>query len=315
MANFPARLLRNWDILERPSVRAPSSGAMNETWLLEWPGQRCVLRRHRRLVRDEVEFEHRVLAHAGSGGIPCPAIIPARGGAALVEDDARFYSLYSWAPGSQIFRGHLDPQHARSMGSMLGRIHKVLADLPGGPQAHDRESPLDETLGRIEELNRIAHDCADRARVGWAIDELTARARWLADHKPGPPAKTTAASQVIHGDYQESNLFFEAGEVSCVIDWDKARREVPSREVVRAMDYALGMEPLLCRQFLSGYRSVATITPGQLEEAAGWFSYQDAHDLWVVEQFLLHDNDRVEGLADHKPFVPFLPRWTAAELT
>ena len=316
VSDFPSQVLENWDIPEHHSARVPQLGAMNETWLLEWPGERAVLRRHRRSVRAEVEFEHRVLAHARSGGVPCPAVIPTGRGGSLVEDDGRFYSLYTWAPGSQVPRGQLDAEHAQSMGTMLALTHLVLADMVGGPEAHDPIVPLEQTLGRIEELIRVAQARPDRSRPGWAIDDLNARSRWLTATRPSPPLQTTAASQVIHGDYQDANLFFEAGQVSCVIDWDKARREVLAREIVRAMDYALGLERLICQPFLYAYRAVIPVSPDQLDEAAEWFSYQEAsHSLWPIEQLLLHNNDRVQGGPDHKPFKAFSQRWATAALT
>ena len=43
---------------------------------------------------------------------------------------------------------------------------------------------------------------------------------------------------------------FESGKVSCVIDWDKARPEVPARELVRAMDYASGWSPCFANSSL-----------------------------------------------------------------
>ena len=289
---------------------------MNETWLLKWPGDRAVLRRHRRTVRAEVEFEHRVLGRARSGGVPCPAVVPALRGGSLVEEDGRFYSLYTWAPGSQVLRGHLDAQHAESMGSMLARVHVTFADVPGGLEAHDSMVPLEDTLRRVDELTGIARDRPDRSRVSWVIEDLTSRARWLRTERPSPPQQTRAASQVIHGDYQETNLFFEGNEVSCVIDWDKARREVPAREIIRAMDYSLGMEPQLCRHFLNGYRAITPVAPEGLEEAAKWFAYQEAaHGLWPIEQVLLYNNGRVEKRVDHKAFEPFSQRWAAAALS
>jgi Ser/Thr protein kinase RdoA (MazF antagonist) len=177
VSDFPARLLQNWGIPERPSVRIPQSGTMNETWLLEWPEGRAVLRRHRRLARADVEFEHRVLAHAGRGGVPCPAVVATRQGASSVEHDGKFYSLYTWAPGSQVLRGHLDAEHAKSMGSVLARTHLVLADMAGGPEAHEPMAPLEHTLGRIEELIGVARDHPDRSRLSWAIADLAARSR------------------------------------------------------------------------------------------------------------------------------------------
>lgn len=43
----------------------------------------------------------------------------------------------------------------------------------------------------------------------------------------------------------------------------------------------------------------------QLEDAADWFSYNQAHSLWVMEQLLLHNHDRVAGLVVEEPFTPF----------
>ena len=40
---------------------------------------------------------------------------------------------------------------------------------------------------------------------------------------------------------------------------------------------------MLCQQFLRGYRAVTPVTREQLEEAAEWFSYQEAHSLWPLE--------------------------------
>jgi Ser/Thr protein kinase RdoA (MazF antagonist) len=315
VSDFPSQLLENWAIPAHPSARIPQLGAMNETWLLEWPGERAVLRRHRRSARAQVEFEHSVLAHARAGGVPCPSVITTGQGGSLVEQDGRFYSLYTWAPGLQVLRGHLDAEHALSMGRMLALTHLVLADMPGGPEAHELMAPFEDTLGRIEELIGVARARPDQRRLGWVIDDLTARSRWLSTTRPSPPRPTTAASQLIHGDYQDANLFFEAGEVSCVIDWDKARREVPAREVVRAMDYALGTEPFLCQQFLTGYRGFLPIAPDELDEAADWFSYQETTlGLWPIEQLLLHNNDRAENATDHRPFVAFSQRWHAASL-
>lgn len=314
MTDVPVRLLTDWGIHEPVRVRRPESGTMNETWLLEWPSGHAVLRRHRRFVRADIELEHRVLGHAHSRGIPCPRIIPTRQGNPLVEDDGRFYSLYTWAPGCQVRRGQLDAGKARSMGSMLGRIHLALADLPGGPEAHDPISPVRHTLRRIEQLLKLARDRPDQDRVRGVIDQLTARSRWLSTQGDLLPPHTSAGTQVIHGDYHDTNVFFEHGRVSCVIDWDKARREIPARELVRAMDYALGMEPVLCDRFVTGYRAIVPLPPEQLDEAAAWWSYHETQSLWAMEQLLLEDNDRVAGLLD-KPFTPFWRLWTAAAIT
>ena len=118
VSDFLPQLLENWDIAEYP-WSAPRIGCYERDLAAGMGGRaRVVLRRHRRPGRAEVEFEHRALAHARSGGVPCPAIVPTRRGGSLVEEDGRFYSLYTWAPGLQVLRGDFGAEHAESMGSM-----------------------------------------------------------------------------------------------------------------------------------------------------------------------------------------------------
>lgn len=48
--------------------------------------------------------------------------------------------------------------------------------------------------------------------------------------------------QVIHGDYQEINLFFEDGKVSAVIDWDQSYVAPRASEVVQTLHYVCKLE-------------------------------------------------------------------------
>ena len=64
----------------------------------------------------------------------------------------------------------------------------MLADVRGGPEANDPIIPLQATLGRIEELIGIARDRPDLSGASWAIEDLTARWRWLRANQVSPPA-------------------------------------------------------------------------------------------------------------------------------
>jgi Ser/Thr protein kinase RdoA (MazF antagonist) len=286
---------------------------MNDTWLLEWSGRRAVLRRHRHRERSQIEWEYLVLAQARTSGIPCPRVVPTAHDGAYLEEDGWFYTLYSWAPGVQVPRGQIDVGQARSIGSMLGRIHLALSALAGGPEAHDPLPSVESTLDRIDRLIAITRGRPDTGRWGWLVERLCDQARCL--RTLGPPTPfPTRPSQVIHGDYLDTNVFFEGSEVSCVIDWDKARREVPAREVVRAMDHGFGMAREQCRSFLQGYRSIISLPTEELTEAADWFAHQQAHSLWVTEQLLVEDNHGVANLIEPTPYVPFSQSWQSAAL-
>jgi Ser/Thr protein kinase RdoA (MazF antagonist) len=314
VAPFPSQVLRAWGLANPLSINVPGSGTMNETWLLKWADRQAVLRRHRRLDRPSIDFEHTVLAHVKDGGIPCPTVIPTRSGEQIVEHQGRFYSLSTWAPGTQVARGQIGPSQALCMGSTLARIHAVLVDVIGGPDANDPPIPLDATLERLDRLNQLAKQRPDQAGLSWVSDYLKDKERWLRSHPPVEPGVPSGTRQIIHGDYQDTNIFFQGSDVTCVIDWDKARREVPAREVVRALDYGLQMDPSLCRSFLRGYRSSRHLGSDELSAAAEWFAYHQAHNLWAIEKIVIERDERVARLTGVLPFRAFEVAWHTAEL-
>src|SRR5687767_15532216 len=66
----PLSLLAHWGVTGVTSVEVPTTGTMNETWIVRSPARSVVLRRHRRTDLALVAFEHEVIDKARSGGIP-----------------------------------------------------------------------------------------------------------------------------------------------------------------------------------------------------------------------------------------------------
>jgi homoserine kinase type II len=115
--------------------------------------------------------------------------------------------------------------------------------------------------------------------------------------------------QVVHGDYHDSNPFFEDGVVSSIIDWDKAEVRSPAEEVVRAMHLSLRLHPALCTAFLDGYRSASVLPDDQLDNAAAAYGHSRACDLWLYEAIYLDGDDRPRRFLAPGPFVPFVDQW------
>jgi homoserine kinase type II len=305
---FPAELLDAWDLPACISAVPPTSGTMNETWLLDFgSGRRSVFRRHRRTDRALVEFEHAVLAAARVAGVPCPAIIPTVDGQPFLESGDRFYSLYSWAPGMQLPRAQISPAQAASAGETLARIHLALRHHPHGPWKED--PPYDPVAvdARLAAMALVVTD------IGWLSDEVAARRHWLDGHGE-EPSLPPERRQVIHGDYQSTNLFFEGHSVSSVIDWDKARPEWPAWEVVRTLDYGVGMEAERGTAFIAGYRSVLPLPADELLAAAQRWGHHTAHEIWLYEEVYLKGNRRAAAFIDPQPWVPFIERWRRSGL-
>ncbi|SDT24553.1 phosphotransferase [Microlunatus soli] len=319
MINDIGRALQHWQLEPTVSIERATSGVMNETYLITTDRRRVVFRRHRRPRRDQVEFEHAVIAHARANRIPAPAAIPTPEGEVIVEQDGVFHSLFDFARGHQLPRAQLTVRHARSMGTMLATLDLALADfaVPVRPPS-DRSPDLAPVASTVTTLlDRIDRRTGRSEQDQWAAEHLRSKAAWLRTATPPqwqqPPAD---ALQLIHGDYQESNLFFdEDGTVVDVIDWDKAESGWPVAEVVRTLDLALQLQPELSAALLSGYRSLRPITTAELDLAAGNWHFSQVHDHWLFEGIYIRGDDRLRIFLRPGPFVPFAERWRRLRAT
>jgi Ser/Thr protein kinase RdoA (MazF antagonist) len=300
------------------SVSPPASGTMNETFLLRTGARTVVLRRHRRTDRARVEREHEVMGFARERGIPVPAAFRTRNGDPLIFHSGRWHSMFAFAAGQEVAAGDLSPARTRAMGRMLARIHLALRDCPFTDEERVAPPPtaVEPTLQRIEKLKTVI-----RAR-----NPLSQEDRGVLAHMDGQaeavrnldrvaPPVITEAPQLVHGDYQHTNLFFTGDEIEAVIDWDKVEARIPSQEIVRAMSLSLRLQPPLCQAFLDGYREVRELSAADLDAAAAQHGASLLHDLWVPDQFYRLGNDRVRRFLQSTPFEPFAARWNRLWLT
>jgi Ser/Thr protein kinase RdoA (MazF antagonist) len=274
-------LVGEWGLRARV-VEHPTAGTMNEVVIVTTDTGKVVLRGHHRRDRGRVDFEHAVMAFARTHAVPGPAAIPTPTGNVVVERDGGFWSLFEFARGWQVARGELTSDHAAAMGETLARAHVALRGLPTehAPRAQ-RPGGVEATLGGIERLLAHLADIGDPGEhEAWATERLRSRADWL-DRHPDPPAVKVQGEQVVHGDYQDSNVFFADGVVSAIIDWDKAEVRSPAEEAIRAMHLSLRLDQARCRAFVDGYRSASTLSDDQLDQAAAVYGYHRACDLWL----------------------------------
>jgi Ser/Thr protein kinase RdoA (MazF antagonist) len=227
-----------------------------------------------------------------------------------------FYSLFAYARGGQGDRGRLSVPQAGAMGRTLARLHLALADYPE-PAVPARPAPADRsrTEGHLSELLNLIMARPDRSETdAWAEQHLRTKLDWLADHADPVRHDVPAGSlQWVHGDYQESNLFFAGDEVSDVIDWDKVETRWPPDEIIRTLDLSCALRPDLSAALLAGYRTVREVTQRELDLAAANYSHDQLHGHWVCDEIYRRGNDRVRAFLEPGPFVPFSERW--AELS
>jgi aminoglycoside phosphotransferase (APT) family kinase protein len=213
-------------------------GASRETWLVESPRDRWVLRRDPKgsvsLVPMAEEFA--LIRSAADADVPVPrplAFEPAGG---------RFGSpgiLMGFVDGTSVGTRVLrkpEFEQARSrltgqLAEALARIHAIeLAKLDGalpaphesgGSSASPAEPPrIDSAVAAIEEWERQLDE------IGEPLPAVELGLRWLRANAPEP-----VEAGLVHGDFRLGNFIIDAGGLAAVIDWELAHLGDPAEDI------------------------------------------------------------------------------------
>lgn len=306
------RLADHWGVGVVQSVATPETGTINTIRILKTDQGRFVLRVYRQAIRARIENEHSVVAWAAQRGIP--AVVPLRTveGKTYVEYEERFVTLLPFVGGKQIVRDQLDVDDVRVMGRFLGHVHRVLQKHPivDIPPVRIQIEP-EQTLAGIDRLEETI--CAIKnlqPTDDYALTRLRSRRAWL--QRRGAEDISGLAQfpfQVLHGDYQETNVFFDRGEISAIIDWDKIYCAPAAWEVVRALHLMLHFEPIQSVAFLNAYRETNALSIESLDVAVHCYGLSKAYDLWLFEEIYEGGNDRVRQFIRPGEFVPVAEDW------
>lgn len=309
-------LLDAWRLGPLLAAITPTTGTLNHTLLLTAATGDYVLRAYRHREREPVAREHAAIAHVRAHGLPAVAPIPLPGGESVLERDGRFYALFPRAAGRQLRRRDLGKGELAAMGTFLATLQRALGSFPRA-QAARRSFAVDRaaTLVGIERLEAIirARDpegTGDDPTAAVVLARLAGRRAWIERYPATAQVDLTPLEhQVIHGDYQETNLFFESGRVRAIIDWDQTYLAPRAWEVARTLDLVCSFAPDPCRLFLGAYRAELPLPLSDLDLAVACYGLLRAHDLWLYEELYLRGNDRVRRFIRPGGFVPIAEQW------
>jgi Ser/Thr protein kinase RdoA (MazF antagonist) len=241
-----------------------------------------------------------------------PIALP--GGATILERDGRFYALFPRAPGRQSARSQLTRADFTAMGAFLARVHAALHDFPID-QANQRHFTIDRgaTLAGIEQIEAAVRALPTPSKIDQRVlIQLAGRRAWIAQSPfDRLPDISALEQQVIHGDYQETNLFFQDGCVVAIIDWDQTYVASREWEIARALDLVCAFELEESRAFLAGYRTHAPLDATELDRATTCYGLMRAHDLWLYRATYFKDNQDVRKFIMPGEFASLVDRWAA----
>lgn len=305
-------LAQHWDIDSVQSVDIPETGTINTIRILTTGNGRFVLRVYRHQSRDRIETEHRVVKWVAEKGIPAVVPIKTRDGEDYVEHKGQFVTVLPFASGKQIPRDQLQAVDVEITGHFLGHLHNVLEGF-----SCENIAPVwvkiepTGTLAGIDRLVDVVRAIENPQPTDvYALKRLTSRREWLQGRALDDVSGIFELPfQVVHGDYQETNLFFEKGQISGVIDWDKIYTAPAAWEVVRALHLMLHFDLDHSITFLKAYQETNSLSLDVLDVVVHCYGLHRAYELWLYEEIYDQGNDRLRRFVYPGEFVPIADDW------
>jgi len=310
--DIPPAIGQAWSLGTILAASIPETGTVHRTLLLQTTRGQHALRCYRYADRARIAREHALIAFAHAHSLPVPAPCPLSNGATILEQDGHYYALFPHASGRHIQRADLGRDEIEVMATFLGTMHGVLQRYPvERVEARSFAADLTTTLARIDRIERVIRARPEPSEIDRiALVRLAGRRHWLLrEPSTAVPSLANLPVQVIHGDYQETNLFFAEGRVSAVIDWDQAYAAPRAWEVMRVLHLVCAFALAPSQTFLRAYRTVQSLPLDDLRRAAACYCSLRTHDLWVYEATYLEGNERARAFIQPGTFVPLEERW------
>lgn len=243
-------------------TRGIEAGTVNTSFALELDGGRFFLRIYEEQDAAGAAREARVLAHLAGRGVPTPAPLLARDGAAVRSLAGKPAALFPWIDGEMLCQRAVTADAAEAVGAALARVHLA---------GHAPHARLDE--GRFDPV----HLAARCERVALSADpEARSLARSLRDAVTaiGAARRRDVPRGLVHGDLFRDNVLWtgEGSGRSCTIaallDFESAHDGPFAHDLavtILSWSYGARLDTDLARAIVRGYRSVRELLAGDRE--------------------------------------------------
>lgn len=225
---------------------------------------------------EQIEYTHRLMQRLRNEGLPVPEVVEDGAGRSVWRvPGAGLVTVLRRLPGSSLPRpAHggrrlTDPDQAREMGRMLGRLHRATTPIPEGLSSRPAGGMRGGLAFFLEEDWRRALS-ASLSVCGSFLPWVEHHAPWLisaceqmvADLAPFRQRLTRC---VIHGDFSWHNCLWTDGKPVGIVDFDYACPDAVVADIATAIHRVafswrrgfLTGDPLFCRDLaralLEGY--------------------------------------------------------------
>jgi homoserine kinase type II len=238
-------------------------GVLNAHWLVERDAEKWVVGRHNPIkTRESVEWEQLLIGHAAREGWPVPVQLPTTDQQTSFKHDGAIWSAGKYLPGAWQETDTPAAMHIR--GRLLARLHRDLASFGIEGQRPDtgKTWELDALIAPIN-----AGSFNDLLRVfGQEYPELASlirRERYRSLRELARLKYPDLPEMPIHGDFGRSNLLWQDGQLTGLLDFDQSRRDALLCDIAPLFMPFMPLELPLARALIEGYQSMRPLTDSE----------------------------------------------------
>ncbi|MFC1410256.1 phosphotransferase enzyme family protein [Streptacidiphilus sp. N1-12] len=253
-----------------------------------------------------IAAQHRAIAALREHGLPTAPPLAARDGRTFVLVRGRRYAMFPWVEGAHRTGRSLDHAQCAALGTLLGRIHRTLAELhpPVDQPAAVPSANPDDTWRTIDDLlERSRRHDPQQPFDALARHRLRERRELLAAYRhrrPGPAAAPPTGW--VHGDFHPLNLLYRGTEPVAVLDWDRLGLKPRTEEAVRAATLffhhpetgVLDLPRL--RHYARAYREASGSSPEQVAAGVHRVWWERLNDFWMLRWRYQRRDERADPL-------------------
>lgn len=297
-----------YGITLQAAPKAIERGYLSNNFRLQSDISSYFLKQYRFDHPERVQAAHEAKFFFAAAGVPVILPLRTRHGNSFFEFDQRFYALFPYIEGRHLQRGCFSRRAIESSAEMLARIHQAGKNAPvtyvKARSAVRNKAQFDETAQWI--LAKLSQSQATEFDQ-LAFETIQLKMHLATRHRGDFDEIDLPSDHLVHGDYQDANLFFDAADhVSHVFDWELTRVIHRGLELVRAMEFICFANPdnfkavfsaenyEQARWFLQCYHTNYPITRNEFARVWRARYLDKVLSLWVEEDHYLHDNARVD---------------------
>ncbi len=298
-------LVSAWGISGPWAIQPAVTGGNNLSYPVSTLDARYLLRiYHNTADLSRVHYEHEVLAHLQGSGLSfsVPAPIPARTGSTIIQFkdgcDEKLAALFPF-----IRRQHPDGQDLtqfRTCGAALAELDQALSRIniqapPGILPPFGYFSQLHPAVTNpLEIVEHLPLEPTQRDRLAHILGSLDARVHDL---------YSTLPWQVVHRDFDASNVLMQDGRVSGVLDFEFVGPDLRGIDLARSLalftrsPWSSPDGGQWVAEFSRGYQAHLALTPDEID------AIPDMIRLYRVVSLIHREGRRRQGLASMEDVV------------